>query len=124
MSGYDAEVRREGEYLRAKVDNFKAQVSEVVGRAELIVKEMDANLRAATAAKEIQMEALKAVAGLYTQKVASALTSVSANAQVGFNEGLSHSYAAQESDSYSTIDSNSTSNTVSTSTVDQTIHQG
>jgi hypothetical protein len=124
MAGYDAEVRREGEYLRAKVDNFKAQVSEVVGRAELIVKEMDANLRAATAAKEIQMEALKAVAGLYTQKVASALTSVSANAQIGFNEGLSQSYSAQESNSFSIIDSHSTTDTTSDSTVEQTIIQG
>jgi len=124
MAGYDAEVRREGEYLRAKVDNFKAQVSEVVGRAELIVKEMDANLRAATAAKEIQMEALKAVAGLYTQKVASALTSVSANAQVGFNEGLSQSYAAQESNSFSIVDSHSQSDTTSDSTIEQTIIQG
>jgi len=64
---------------------------------------MDANLRAATASKEIQMEALKAVANLFTQKVASALTSVSANAQVGFNESLSQATQQSESDSYSQV---------------------
>lgn len=90
---YEAEVKRETDYLKAKVDSYRAQVSEVMSRAELIIKEMDANLRAATAAKEIQMEALKAAANVQTQKVASALTSVSASAQIGFNGSLSDSYS-------------------------------
>lgn len=105
VTGYTAEVGREGEYLKARVDAFKAQVSEVMARAELIVKEMDANLRAATAAKEIQMEALKAAAQIQAQKVASALTSVSASAQIGFNASLSDAYSRSTSvsDNYSTI---------------------
>lgn len=101
ISGYEAEVGRETEYIKAKVDNFKAQVTEVMARAELIVKEMDANLRAATAAKEIQMEALKAAAAIQAQKVASALTSVSASAQIGFNASLSDAYS--RSTNYSDI---------------------
>lgn len=120
VDGYRAEVGREGEYLTAKVAAYRAQVSEVMSRAELIIKEMDANLRAATALKEIQVEALKAAANIQTQKVASALTSVSASAQVGFNEGLSKSY--QSSDSYSDTTANSNNTNTSTSTGVQTTY--
>ena len=96
VAGYSAEVGREGTYLGAQIDSYKAQVSEVMALAELTVKEADANLRAATALKEIQIEALKALANITTQKVASALTSVSASAQIGFNGQLSNSYSQSE----------------------------
>jgi hypothetical protein len=99
MSGYTAEVGREGEYLRAQIDTFKARITEIAATAELTIKEMDANLRAAAAAKEMQMEALKAVSSIYTQKVASALTSVSASAQIGFNASVSDAYTQSASSS-------------------------
>jgi len=103
MGGFEAEVGRESEYIKSKVEIYKGQINQIAASAELVIKEMDANLRAATASKEIQMEALKAVANLFTQKVASALTSVSANAQVGFNESLSQATQQSESDSYSQV---------------------
>lgn len=99
VGGYEAEVGRESDYLKAKVDKYRAQVTHCAAQAELIIKEMEANLQAASAAKDIQMEALKAAANIQTQKVASALTSVSANA--GLN------YTAQESVTCSKSTSNS-----------------
>jgi hypothetical protein len=104
VGGYEAEVGREGEYLKALVESYKGQVSEAMARAEMIVKEMDANLRAATAAKELQVEALKAATAATSQKVASALSSTSASAQVGFNESLADtcSRSTQESTAVTT----------------------
>lgn len=105
VGGYEAEVGRESEYLRSRVDSYKAQVQEAVGRSELLIKEMEANLRAATALKEIQVEALKSASNIYTQKMASALTSVSASAQIGFNGQVSDSYSKSEQRSGSSITS-------------------
>lgn len=108
IDGYGAEVGREAEYLRAKVDAYRAEVTEVMSRAELIIKEMDVKLRAAAAMKEIQMEALKAAASVQAQKVASALSSVSASAQIGFNGSISDAYSRSVAvaDQYVTSDSN------------------
>lgn len=105
VSGYEAEVRRETDYIRNKVDRYRAQITEIATAAELAIKEVDVNLRTAIAAKELQVEALKATAGFQAQKVASALTSVSASAQIGFNASLS--------DSYSLSDSNNNNNVIS-----------
>jgi len=99
IGGYTAEVGREESYIKASVDSYRAQVSEVMARAELVIKEMDANLRAATAAQEIAMEALKGAAQVQAQKIASALSSVSASAQIGFNGSISDAYSRQESSS-------------------------
>jgi hypothetical protein len=102
VGGYEAEVGRESSYLSAKVDKYKAQVTHCAAQAELIIKEMEANLQAAAAAKEIQMEALKGAANIQTQKVASALTSVSASAQLGYNASESASCTYANSTSYVT----------------------
>ena len=99
IAGYTAEVGREGEYLKALVDKYKAEVTEIMAKAEIAVKELDANLRAATAMKEVQIEALKAAALIQAQKVASALSSVSASAQIGFNGSVSDSYSRSASES-------------------------
>ncbi len=103
---YEAEIKRESEYLKAKVDSFRAEVSSVMAGADLLIKEMDANLRAATALKEIHMEALKGAANIQSQKVSSALTGVSASAQVGYNASVANSYSksASVSDVFSTSD--------------------
>ena len=90
-------------------------MSELAARADVSVKEMDANLQAAVAIQELQVEALKAVANIQAQKAASALTSVSASAQVGYNGSLSESYSKSGvtsdiySDSHSQSDSESKS---------------
>ena len=121
-SRYAAEVDREGEYLRAKVETFKAQVNEVIGRAELAVKEMDARLQAATASKEMQLEAMKTTALINAQLAAAAMTSTSVSTQMGFNESLSSSNSTSSSESSSHNNSNVVE--ISTQTVDQTVHQG
>ena len=85
--------------MKALVDKYKAEVTEIMAKAEIAVKELDANLRAATAMKEVQIEALKAAALIQAQKVASALSSVSASAQIGFNGSVSDSYSRSASES-------------------------
>lgn len=108
VGGYEAEVGRENAYLKSKVDNYRAQITEIATEAELAIKEIDVNLKAALAAKELQVEALKAAAGFQSQKVASALTSVSASAQIGFNASLNDSYSISNNNNTSSIISHST----------------
>ena len=108
IGAYEAEVGRESEYIKALVNRYSATISGVMAQAEIAVKELEANLRAMTAMKEVQVEALKAAALIQAQKVASALSSVSASAQLGFNESLSNSYSESDSDSNVTSDSNET----------------
>jgi len=105
IGGYTAEVKRETDYLKNKVDSYRAQISEIAAEAELAIKEMDVNLRAATALQDINVEALKAAANIQAQKVASALTSVSASAQIGFSGNLSDAYSSSRT--YNAIDRNS-----------------
>lgn len=108
VGGYEAEVRRETDYIKSKVDSYRAKITEIATEAELAIKEVDVNLRAAIAAKELQVEALKATANFQAQKVASALTSVSASAQIGFNASLSDAYSLSDSTSNSNIISSDT----------------
>jgi hypothetical protein len=103
VDGYEAEVRRETDYLKSKIDRYRAEVTAIATEAELAIKEVDVNLRAELAAKELQVEALKATANIQTQKVASALTGVSASAQIGFNAGLSDSYSISNSNNDNNI---------------------
>ncbi len=105
---YEAEVDRETKTLQSKIDSYRAQISEIATEAELAIKEVDVNLRAALAAKELQVEALKAAASIQAQKVASALTSVSASAQIGYNASLSDAYSASLSENYNDVISHDT----------------
>ena len=100
VRGYGAEVTRETGYIKSKVDLFREQVNKIATEVQAAIKELDANLRAATALKEMQIEGLKSAALIQAQKVASALSSVSASAQVGFNGSLSNSYAQSISDNW------------------------
>ena len=109
---YEAEVQRETDYLRSKIEKYKAEITEIATEAELAIKEMDVNLRAALAAKELQVEALKATAGFQAQKIASALSSVSASAQLGYNGSVSGAYSL--SDSYVSSHSESDSTGIQT----------
>lgn len=109
VAAYGADADRERAYVAGLVDTFRARVSQATAKAELLLKEADSNLRAATALKEIQIEALKGGANISAQKVASALASVSASAALGFSESVSNSYNGSESRSASSTTATSES---------------
>jgi hypothetical protein len=89
---YEADSRREQGYVASLVDEFRARVVETTAKGELLLKQADANLRSALALKELQVEALKSGANISAQKIASALASVSASAQLGYNESVSNAF--------------------------------
>lgn len=98
---YKVDVGAKDAHVAQLVERYKAQVGEWQAEIDAAVKEAEVNLRTQTAMKEIQTRSIEAAANISAQMVASALSSVSASAQMGYSESLQNSYAGRESDSAS-----------------------
>ncbi len=95
LQGYDSSVRLAATKIDAEVKTYDTQMSHETNRVQLMLKEAEINLQAALESHKIHVEALKAGANVSAQLAASAMSSVSAAAQLSYDGG--HRYSDSDS---------------------------
>jgi hypothetical protein len=93
IEAYRAEIALAGSKIDADVKSYDVQARHEAAQLELALRQAAYNLESAIKQHELQVEALKAGATVSAQMAASAMSSVSAAAQMSFRGGYSNSYS-------------------------------
>jgi hypothetical protein len=93
VEAYRADVQLAGVKIDADIKSYDVQSRHEQARLELALKQAAQNLEAAIKNHELQVEALKAGASVSAQLCASAMSSVSAAAQMSYRGGYDTNYS-------------------------------
>lgn len=98
---YEADVRLMAAKIDGEIKSYDVQMQHETNRITVQLKEAEINLQTVLEAYKVQIEAIRAGGTIYAQLAASAMSSVSAAAQMSFRGGYDKNYNESVSRSYS-----------------------
>lgn len=98
---YEADVRLMAVKMDGAIKSYDVQMQHETNRITVQLKEAEVNLQTILEAYRVQIEAIRAGGNIYAQLAASAMSSVSAAAQMSFRGGYDKNYNESVSRSYS-----------------------